>query len=108
MSSIFQQHCQQFAKEEHDRQVIMHALLDTDKKLEGVDIAHAIDVQFEPDDLDEMIACGMTIQDIVDYTQEKTNKIKNITESLSIAAENHRLLLERVKERFGGNYNDQT
>jgi hypothetical protein len=123
MSSIFQQHCQAFAKEEHDRQVIMHALMDTDKKLMGVDIPHAIDTQFEPEDVQEMYDCGMTISDIVNYMTEKYKKLQEVKEALEIAEYNLQVNLDEldeitkskcmevireIDERFGGDYNDQT
>lgn len=105
--SIYNSRFQEFAKEEHDRQVIMHALMDTDKKLMGVDIPHAIDAQFEPDDLDEMLACGMSTQDVVDYINDKFGKLNEINESLGIALHNLNVLLSELTKR-GGNYNDQT
>lgn len=90
------------------RKEIMRQLIEADKKLMDVDIAHAINTQFEPDDLDEMIACGMSIQDVVDYIEANTNKLKDILESISIATYNLQLLVNETRERFGGNYNDQT
>ena len=108
MSSIFQQHCQAFANEELERRAIMHALLGEYKKLTEVDIDKAIDAQFESDDLDEMLACGMSIQDVVNYIDDNVKKLKDILESISIATYNLQLFANKTRERFGGNYNDQT
>lgn len=118
--SIYNSRFQELAKEEHDRQVIMHALMDTDKKLMGVDIAHAIDVQFEGEDVEEMYRCGMSISDVVNYMTEKYKKLQEVKESIEIAEYNLQVnlneldeitrskcmeVIREVDERFGGNYN---
>ena len=90
------------------RKEIMHALLDTDKKLMEVNISKAISAQFEPDDLDEMLDCGMSTKDVVNYINEKKAKLDDISEELDIAKYNLSVLEEELEEMTGGNYNDQT
>ena len=106
---ILEQHFQKFANEELQRQIIMRALLeDYEKKLDQVDIVKAIETQFPMDDLDEMLANGMSIQDVYDYLDEENGKLKEILLALDVAFTNLADITMEVKERFGGNYNDQT
>lgn len=105
MSSILKQHFEEFAREELEKQAVIHALMDDDKKLMDVNISKAIDTQFEPDDLDEMLACGMSTQDVVDYINDKFGKLNEINESLGIALHNLNVLLSELTKRSGGNYN---
>lgn len=106
--SIYNSGFQAVANEERERQVIIHALMDEEKNLMDVNISKAIDEQFEPDDLDEMLACGMSDQDVVDYINDKFGKLNEINESLGIALHNLNVLLSELTKRSGGNYNDQT
>lgn len=121
--SIYNSGFQAIANEERERQAIMNALLDTDKKNMDVNISKAIDVQFEPEDVQEMYDCGMTISDIVNYMTEKYKKLQEVKESIEIAEYNLQVNLDEldeitknkcmevireIDERFGGDYNDQT
>lgn len=89
-----------------DKNAFIRDIIEDEQKYMSVNIAKAIDIQFEQDYLEVAMACGMSKQDVVNYISYKRKKLAEITESLEIACGNLEVFADEVQEMFGGNYNE--